>query len=913
VLGRSPVERAQSGAAILLPLLIFAMASWWSWQGVQADARARVERMTAALAEHAQHVFKVQDVLLTAAFQGVRGMPPERIAADRGVNKFLVELAKSKDPVGSVTLIDPQRGRIVARSELTPSPEIDLSDRDYVLAHREKIAGSFISEVSRGRFTGEYGFSISRRDPVSGLVAASRLSTAEFQTFYSQMREGDGDVLNFSRDDGLLLVRVPAPADPVGIRVASSALDMFTRGELKSAILSRSSIDGIMRIVHLRKVPDYPVRVYYGLDYRRIRNRWLGQLLPYGLLTLLATGLLALLSARAIQSNEAHRQAITQSLIADARATQADENSATRQKLALIVDTTADAIVAMDLDGRIASWNHAAETLFGYTAPEAIGQGIGLLIAPLPALPAGESARGLFDLALAGRTVRKDTVRATKDGAVVDVAITAAPITAPNGQVIGTSAIYRDIRDRKYAEILLRSFVEYAPAAIAMFDVEMRFLAASQRWIDDYRLNGKVIVGRTHYEVFPEGPVHWKDIHRRALAGETIKAAEELVEIGGRAPMWLQWEIRPWTSVTGKIEGVVLFTENITARKLVEEKLRGREEWLRVTAQAANIGFSVFDYATQSVRGSPEFFRFFEMAPTDDPMPIRRIRSRYHPDDQALIETDLERSISTGKPLVRDRRIMLADGQIRWVHVVSETRRDKAGKAIARFGATVDITDRKRREEQVKLLLREVDHRGRNLLQLVQAIALQTATSSEEFMPRFLDRIHALAVSQDLVVKNQWRGVMIADLVRSQLGHFEDLLDTRIGLDGPDLQLSPSAAQSIGMALHELATNASKYGALSNSTGRIMINWSKSRDATGERFHMGWRERGGPPVKPPAHQGFGTIVIGMGPQLDLEAEVALDYASTGLAWTIDCPAEKALDARTGSDRTTAIDATAVTG
>jgi PAS domain S-box-containing protein len=213
-----------------------------------------------------------------------------------------------------------------------------------------------------------------------------------------------------------------------------------------------------------------------------------------------------------------------------------------------------------------------------------------------------------------------------------------------------------------------------------------------------------------------------------------------------------------------------------------------------------------------------------------------------------------------------------------------------------------DITGRKRAEEKIQLLLHEVNHRAKNMLSLVQVIARQTAASdSKEFAQRFSERIAALAASQDLLVKNQWQSVSIDALVRSQLAHITDQTGGRISLEGPPLRLTASAAQAIGMALHELATNASKYGALSNGVGRVEIAWGLSRGEAGAgRFTISWTERGGPPVMAPTRRGFGWTVIACIPKMQLDAEIALDYAPAGLSWRLECPIAEALDS-SGAD------------
>ena len=183
-------------------------------------------------------------------------------------------------------------------------------------------------------------------------------------------------------------------------------------------------------------------------------------------------------------------------------------------------------------------------------------------------------------------------------------------------------------------------------------------------------------------------------------------------------------------------------------------------------------------------------------------------------------------------------RVRRGDGEVRWV----ETRalayfeeNEWAPPAVSLVGTIADITERKEREEKERLLMEEINHRAKNMLSVARSIAKETATQTpEDFIERFSGRIHALLATQDLLVRNVWDGVEIEDLVRAQLAHFAD--GSRIATDGPKLRMMPASAQAIGLALHELATNAGKYGSLSVDGGRVDIGWGTDSDT----FTMSW-------------------------------------------------------------------------
>ncbi len=211
-------------------------------------------------------------------------------------------------------------------------------------------------------------------------------------------------------------------------------------------------------------------------------------------------------------------------------------------------------------------------------------------------------------------------------------------------------------------------------------------------------------------------------------------------------------------------------------------------------------------------------------------------------------------------------------------------------------GIVHDTSESRKREEQVRLLLREVNHRAKNMLSVVQAIASQTAASGRgDFIARFSERLQALAANQDLLVKSQWHNIGLEDLVRTQLAHFEGFIGKRIAIEGPVLPVAAEAAQPIAMALHELATNAGKYGALSNELGKVKIAWGADGSGAGAMFRLSWIESGGPAVTEPHSCGFGTKVITQIPQSQLDAEVTYEFPPGGVEWHLSCPARNVLE------------------
>jgi PAS domain S-box-containing protein len=195
-----------------------------------------------------------------------------------------------------------------------------------------------------------------------------------------------------------------------------------------------------------------------------------------------------------------------------------------------------------------------------------------------------------------------------------------------------------------------------------------------------------------------------------------------------------------------------------------------------------------------------------------------------------------------------------------------------------------DITDRKKAEEQRDLLVRELYHRVNNTLATVQAIASLTFDKSDA-RERFAGRLKALSSAHSILARENWDGASLSKMIHLSLAPYRSSQEDRFTVDGPDLRFDAKAVLAVSMALHELCTNAAKYGALSQPDGRVSVRW----DTTADRFRLSWEETGGPPVTPPARRGFGSAMIEQVLTAQLEADVSIDFRISGLVCRIDAP------------------------
>ncbi len=224
-------------------------------------------------------------------------------------------------------------------------------------------------------------------------------------------------------------------------------------------------------------------------------------------------------------------------------------------------------------------------------------------------------------------------------------------------------------------------------------------------------------------------------------------------------------------------------------------------------------------------------------------------------------------------------------------YVVIEPLRGPEGTVIGAASVAVDISERKANEDHLRLLLRELTHRSKNLLAVIHAIARQTASrtrSVDDFLDRFSARLYAIGRSHDLLIADDWHGASLRMLVEQQLEAHAERFGARIAIEGEDVILKPEAVHNLGLALHELTANAEKYGSLSNPKGEIRIQWNFCEDAG--KLKLVWQETGGPEVSPPERSGFGRAMIETVVGRALEGDVTLTFPAKGVRCVMVIPA-----------------------
>ena len=459
----------------------------------------------------------------------------------------------------------------------------------------------------------------------------------------------------------------------------------------------------------------------------------------------------------------------------------------------------------------------------------------------------------------------------------------------------GLAVYFHDISTRKRMERALRERDEILSlaensAGIGVWDMDMatRLVSATPQF---FRILGlppsgePVPIEMLRSVRHPDDREHVVNNFKTALeSGEDQYEAEyRIVRPDDGQVRWIFGRGRIFRDISGTPVRYAGVDIDITDRKRTEEALRESEERYRTLIENANDLVFTLDLDFRITSANPAVKSLLGYAPEEL---IGTPLSQYVPPEQLAKHRDmLRRKLSGATGATRyEMQVIARDGQVRTLDTNSRLSIDRDGKANAIHAIARDITERKKYEEHLSFTTRELSHRTKNVLAVVLAmvrqIGKQTA-SFEQFEERFSGCIKALAFCHDLLVESDWQGADLRSLIALQVAPFGGLEDKKIVATGPAITLSPQATQLIGLALHELATNAAKHGALTVPAGTVTIEWQRANANGATR--LCWREQYGPRVKPPTRRGFGHTVLER-MAASLGGDVSLEFRPEGLRW-----------------------------
>lgn len=458
-----------------------------------------------------------------------------------------------------------------------------------------------------------------------------------------------------------------------------------------------------------------------------------------------------------------------------------------------------------------------------------------------------------------------------------------------------------DLIDRTDAEAALRdTAARYKALLTASNQVLYRH---NPNWSEMRQLSGGGFLADT------ESPdPHWFDRyihpddqpHVWAAIQEAIrtKSVFELEHRVVRADGTLGWTLSrsiPLFDETGAIIEWFGAASDVTARREAEEALRKSEEQFRAYLDSS------FDVV---YRMSPDWSEMRHLTGknfiADTTEASRDWLARYiHPDDQPSVTQAIAEAIRTKAPFELEHRVLRVDGTLGWTHSRAIPLFDDDGEVLEWFGTASDVTQRRRHEEHQRLLVNELNHRVKNTLATVQSIATQTLRNTadhEQAREQINARLIALSKAHDILTRTSWEGAPLRQIVTEATAAHDSEHGPRFDIEGPDVWVSAKSALALAMALHELCTNAVKYGALSNERGRVRIEWEvDGPDDGAQQLRMRWSEAGGPPVSAPVRRGFGSRLIERGLGQDLGGAVRVEFPPAGLTCTIQAPFGGATD------------------
>ena len=407
-------------------------------------------------------------------------------------------------------------------------------------------------------------------------------------------------------------------------------------------------------------------------------------------------------------------------------------------------------------------------------------------------------------------------------------------------------------------------------------------------------LTFEISLAEARARVHPEDLVRLDDACHRAYAQHRNETVLDFRIILHGEVRWIEARILISYGGDGRAVRMIGAIIDITERKKAEQALAERDTQLDLAHRAARVGSYTYDIPTKSMRIARASAAIYGLSHSTVELKAQQWFARVHRDDMQRVRAAHISAFKERRPeLVNEYRFVRPGGEVRWIEARSLIDYDQVGRAERMTGVYIDVTERRKAEDDKSLLIAELDHRVKNVLACVAVVAQRSrecSKSADEFLEVLNGRINALANTHALLSRSRWQGVDVGELVRTELAFY-----TKEGsalIEGPEVELAAEATQPVAMVLHELATNAAKYGALSNGHGRVSVRWRwLSTGRSISKLVIEWRETGGPPVAVTNASGYGTSVIRDLIPYELGGAVHYELAREGARCRLEIPAK----------------------
>ncbi|KQT64057.1 MULTISPECIES: PAS domain S-box protein [unclassified Aureimonas] len=556
-----------------------------------------------------------------------------------------------------------------------------------------------------------------------------------------------------------------------------------------------------------------------------------------------------------------------------------------------IVESAVDfAIITLDLDGLVTSWNTGAERILGWTEAEMLGRPARIFFTEKDASE-GRPEHEMRGAREAGKGTDERWHR-RKDESLFFASGEMMPLMDDEERHVGYLKILRDRTEQRLAAERQRADAEFMRSVLAASDdcIKVLDLDANITFMSE---GGQRVMEVSDFNAIAGCP--WADFwhgegHLQAKAAIEAAKAGGVGRFRGLAntmrgnPRHWDVQVTAIPGADGKPEKLLSVSRDVTETRDAEEQLTRSQARLNLALGAAGmIGTWEWDLETDLIHADEHFARIYGVDPEEATRgaPLEAYVRRFHPDDVSAFEAELARIFAGAEEFTSEYRVFQEDGSVCWLLARGRLIHDEQGKPVRFSGAAVDITARKRSEEQREDLAHEVAHRMKNTLAMVQAIVSQTlrsAPSLEEGSKAITGRLAALSRAQDILFRTSWEEAEIHDVVNGAL-QVHQTAGGQIHTSGPSLTLTAQQSLGLALALHELATNAAKYGATSTPEGRIHVSWTLAPEGD---FAFDWSESGGPPVAPRTRTGFGSRLMERIVATYFEGVGTVDFAPSGL-------------------------------